>query len=122
MVIAGGTPALLTGLSGSTITVLFGMPDGSFFGPPVSIVPAFSLPDSFLTDLGTADFNGDGIPDIVYAGEYGIGAMLGKGDGTFASTYSSATTGWEVVTGDFNSDGKPDIVSVFAYASGPGVL
>jgi hypothetical protein len=102
---------------------LFGLSNGTFFGPPVSMVPVLSQPDSFITDLRTADFNGDGIPDVVYAGEYGIGAMLGKGDGAFSLSFSSSPpSGWEVATGDFNGDGKQDIVSVSAYAQGNGVL
>ncbi len=125
IVLAGGTPALLTEVPGSTITVLFALPNGTFFGPPVSIVPALAQPDSFISDLHTADFNGDGIPDLVYAGDVvGMAVMLGKGDGTFAPSFSSsASQGWEIATGDFNGDGHQDVVTVFGYVQGqPGVF
>lgn len=124
VVVAGGTPALLTEVYGSTITVLFGQPDGTFFGPALGVAPGLAQPGSFITDLRTADFNGDGILDLVYAGEYGIGAMLGKGDGTFTSSFTSPpAAGWEIATGDFDGDGNQDIVAVFASAQGkPGVL
>jgi hypothetical protein len=124
VLIAGGTPALLTGISGSTITVLFGLPDGTFFGPAVSVVPGLEQPDLFISDLHSADFNGDGIPDLVYAGSLGIGVMLGKGDGTFASSFTSAAPpGWELATGDFKGNGNQDIVTVYGYQQDqPGTL
>ena len=133
VVIAGGTPGLLIGLAGplldtglppAKIIVLFGQPDGTFFGPALSVAPGLAQANTFITDLRSADFNDDGVPDLVYAGEFGIGAMLGNGDGTFASSFSSLSPpGWEIATGDFDGDGKQDIVSAFAYAQGqPGAL
>ncbi len=89
VVIAGGTPAFLMGGYGLTINVLFGQPDGTFFGPAISISPTLAR-SADNTDLRSSDFNGDGIPDLVYAGFTGIGAMLGKGDGTFNQSYFSA--------------------------------
>ncbi len=116
VVIAGGTPALLTGLAGSTITVLFGQADGTYFGPAISIAPGLAVPNTFLTDIHEADFDGDGIPDLAYGGLSGIGAMLGKGDGTFVSSFAPASApGWYLATGDFNRDGNQDIVALFPY-------
>ena len=116
VVIAGGTPALLTGLAGSTISVLFGQPDGTYFGPAISIAPGLAMPDTFVSDLREADFNGDGIPDLAYAGSSGVGAMLGKGDGTFVPSFATASPlGWYLATGDFNRDGNRDIVALFPY-------
>jgi hypothetical protein len=67
----------------------------------------------------TADFNGDGKPDLVTVDGT---VLLGKGDGTF-----TVGTHWSlgprisvsaIATGDFNGDGKPDLVvsaSPFLY-------
>src|SRR5580700_5721723 len=118
IVIAGGTPALITGRYGSTINVLFGQPGGTWFAPAISLAPGLQVPNIFNSDLRAADFNGDGIPDIAYAGDYGVGVMLGKGDGTFSSSFATLTFesgGWYLATGDFNHDGNQDIVSLFPY-------
>ena len=66
--------------------------------------------------VAVADFNGDGIPDIVVAdqGQNAIDIFLGKGDGTFSvSTISPGANFFanEVVTGDFNGDGKADFAA-----------
>ncbi len=60
----------------------------------------------------TADFNGDGIPDLASADG---NVQLGNGDGTFKTV-----TGWTnalgfggvqfFAVGDFNGDGKPDLL------------
>ena len=63
--------------------------------------------------LATADFNGDGIPDIVVSNQADgtITVLLGKGDGTFTtkSMGGSGLDGDGVVVGDFNDDGIPDL-------------
>jgi hypothetical protein len=69
--------------------------------------------------VATADLNGDQKPDIVFAGTVdtsnntgNVTALLGKGDGTFASGVSSATPGHPrgIAFADLNSDGKPDVI------------
>jgi hypothetical protein len=74
----------------------------SFFVPP-------SYPGAGQTV--TADFNGDGKPDLIFADGT---VLLGKGDGTFTvgtplglAGLSSTTL---IATADFNGDGKPDLV------------
>jgi hypothetical protein len=122
IVFAGGTPAFMTsegnGLS-MPIDVLFAQPDGTFFGPAISYVPNIG---NYSTDVRIADFNGDGIPDLAYAGFSGVGVLLGKGDGTFGPTYASGSTtsGWYLATGDFNGDGNQDIVALLPYPPGQG--
>ncbi|WP_405493776.1 FG-GAP repeat domain-containing protein [Nocardia sp. NBC_00511] len=68
--------------------------------------------------IGTvsADFNGDGNPDIVAADFQGSGPILmtGKGDGTFnpGTRVGSPGIGYgAVAVGDLNGDGKPDIIA-----------
>jgi hypothetical protein len=71
-------------------------------------------------DLIVADFNGDGVKDILVTIESNTGAyggsvivLLGNGNGTFGSNIVTAVPGGnalkQVVTGDFNGDGILDI-------------
>ena len=58
----------------------------------------------------TADFNGDGIPDLVILGNDTISLLLGNGDGTFtAAPYPSSELPGAIAVGDFNGDGIPDL-------------
>ncbi len=64
----------------------------------------------------SADFNGDGIPDLAIANQTGntLTILLGKGDGTFtaAASPSTGTTPIALAVGDFNRDGIPDLAVV----------
>jgi VCBS repeat protein/centrosomal CEP192-like protein len=66
--------------------------------------------------ITSADFNGDGIPDVVILGSTSGGQVLsiflGGPDGSFAPRvdYSVQATGFTV--GDFNGDGKLDVIVV----------
>jgi FG-GAP-like repeat len=59
----------------------------------------------------TADFNGDGKPDLIFADGT---VLLGKGDGTFTVGTPLGLAGLSstalIATADFNGDGKPDVV------------
>ena len=69
----------------------------------------------------TADFNGDGIPDLAiissdnssYGGPFTIAVFLGNGDGTFRAGPTIQPSDMQVypcmISGDFNGDGKPDL-------------
>jgi Bacterial Ig-like domain (group 3)/FG-GAP-like repeat len=80
--------------------------------------------------VATADFNGDGSPDLAVAnsncpsfptcGPGTISIVLGNGDGTFQGPVEYSTgTGtdpYSVLVGDFNGDKKPDL-AVANYAT-----
>jgi hypothetical protein len=68
--------------------------------------------------LLTADFNGDGIPDLVILGS-GISVLLGNGNGTFtAAPNPSSDLPGAIAVGDFNGDGIPDMAVAPAFDEG----
>lgn len=75
-----------------------------FFDTPI-------YPTAFMPAVvATADFNGDGKPDLLV----GASVLLGNGDGTFQAykNYFASNENDEpftVAIGDFNNDGKPDL-------------
>ncbi len=106
-----GAPDLVCGT-----TVLLGNGDGTFHsGVPV---------DAVATDTAilTADFNRDGILDIVMQHDSGsLLIALGNGDGTFGSgiAYPVNDALYGTVAADFNGDGKIDLTS---YDSTEGLI
>jgi hypothetical protein len=84
-----------------------------------SLSPSFGSSPSVEV---TADFNGDGIPDlailstnntITYGGPFTVAVFLGNGDGTFRAGPTIQPSGLQVypymISGDFNGDGRPDL-------------
>lgn len=69
----------------------------------------------------TADFNGDGIPDVAILGSISSGQVLsiflGRPDASFGPRvdYSVQASGFTV--GDFNGDGKADVIVLDATGS-----
>jgi FG-GAP-like repeat/Abnormal spindle-like microcephaly-assoc'd, ASPM-SPD-2-Hydin/FG-GAP repeat len=66
-----------------------------------------------------ADFNGDGIPDVIsnayQTHQFEVSISLGKGDGTFSApvgVFGAATPAslLQALSGDFNGDGKTDLL------------
>ena len=95
-------------------------------------LPQYSEPETILTlyrptdlhHMVSADFNGDGWPDVVLARAfyatteiYELDILLNDGSGNlvlgtsqvFSGTVPSVTDARELVLADFNGDGRPDI-------------
>ena len=95
-------------ISGGGLDVFLGNGDGTFQGPTVY--------SSLLNWLAVADFNGDGIADVV-ATEANTGRQVvifyGNGDGTFQSpkTFATSSDPGFLVAADFNRDHQPDLVA-----------
>ena len=96
-------------------TVVQAKPAGTLTAAMGSPFAAGNLPGAIVT----ADFNGDGIPDIAALNlRYGqITVLLGNGSGGFTAAPGSpletpvtAILGGGIATGDFSGDGIPDLV------------
>jgi FG-GAP-like repeat/FG-GAP repeat len=87
-----------------------------------------------LDSIVTADFNGDGKPDLAVTEPCGtdincstyhgsVAILLGKGDGTFHIAPSPSVDQYPgaLAVGDFNGDGKPDI-AVLTYVGATVVI
>src|SRR6266566_1272414 len=114
----------IDGTSSAALHVLLGNGDGTFTPGQTVALPSdachYVVGRSCF--LSSADINGDGKPDLVFAAVgnslTGIIALLGNGDGTFGlpivSTIKVPPSNPEInlrpAVGDFNGDGKPDLV------------
>jgi hypothetical protein len=80
------------------------------------VKPGSSSSASVPRDVVTADFNGDGIPDLAIANQTSqtVDILLGNGNGTFTAAPGSpvsvpGTALVGIAVGDFNNDGNVDI-------------
>ena len=87
--------------------------DGTFTGPST---PG-SYPSHFVTSITVADFDGNGLDDVVLpiyesGNDPSVQVFYGAGAGTLSPADSYPVAGGPnlVATGDFNGDGHPDIV------------
>jgi len=98
---------------GDALVFLHGNPDGTFAAAQVLVGPL----NGTLIDV--ADYNGDGVPDLLVENQVGVGVLLGKPNLTFVpmvsyvSGASSTLPGdflpGTVAFGDFTSSGHRDI-------------
>ena len=115
VVIGTGSPMLL---SGTSLSVLFGRANQTFFGPLVSLVPGLPAPDNKIIALAAADFNHDGRPDLVSSDIEGhLNVLQGANDGSFRPVFqfdfpADIEIPYAIALKDFNQDGKLDFALV----------
>ncbi|HZJ65101.1 MAG TPA: VCBS repeat-containing protein [Kofleriaceae bacterium] len=105
---------------GISVSVLLGRPDhsGTFRKPIVSPTGATAGPYA----IAVADFNRDGVPDVVTPNFLANTAtvLLGIGDGHFEEPIDAGATGtttYGIAAGDFNGDGAPDFATCNASSN-----
>ncbi len=117
--------ALSWGYDPVRITLFRGRGDGTFESTPAGPAIPF-LPASFVT----ADFNGDGLADLVGSGAPGysnpnyIFVLVAVGDGTFEppSVETADTSPGSVGVGDFDEDGALDLAVANAASGNVSIL
>lgn len=97
----------------NTISLAYGNGKGSFDAVKGNPLPTGGIQPRSVT---AADFNGDGILDLVASnwGSNNVTILQGDGKGGFApatgSPVGAGANPWGIATIDFNGDKKPDIV------------
>ena len=116
-----GIPDLAISVSNGSpeVIILLGVGDGTFKPTATPLTGFFAL---YAPALAVADFNGDGIPDVLAAASEfgGIGTevfvFLGNGDGTLAGGNVELAAATDitpsVIAGDFNGDGHQDFALI----------
>lgn len=109
-----GAPDLAVANSGDhTLSLLLGNGDGTFRPSPQLPLQIGANP----TGIVSADFNGDGTPDLAVTDFINntVAILLNAGDGTFyqsdtAGTLATGAQPTTIATADFNGDGAADLV------------
>jgi hypothetical protein len=111
-----GYPDLAWGVStrsGPFANVPIAMNDG---GGDFSSAPRLNLGGDWVNQLQVADFNLDGLPDLVMTETGGfipsLGRIyLGQPNASFVQSQAVGLYAWGLAAGDFNSDGRPDLAA-----------
>jgi hypothetical protein len=111
LVVADSGAATTTNTVGNSVSVFLGNGDGTFILPGGTRMDfaAGTTPTSFVI----ADFNDDGIPDLIVtaSGDDAVALMLGASGGFLNAPIEVpvGTTPDSIATADFNGDGLPDV-------------
>ena len=113
----------------TSVWVLPGLGNGQFGIPVPTTMPlsaAEGWAELYLNNVSVADFNGDGVLDLVlvagnttgdgevFVNSLQLDLLLGKGDGTFGppTPIVSSLSGFIAVTADFDGDGNADLALI----------
>jgi hypothetical protein len=94
--------------------VMLGNGDGAFTTSTIYDTPPSPAYGAGAVGVAVADFNGDGIPDLVFGSSGGQLAFLqGNGDGTFQPNVwvDAGPDPAYLTVGDFDGDGLPDVAA-----------
>jgi hypothetical protein len=99
------------GNNATNISTLLGNGDGTF--GRVATYSTGQAPQGIVS----ADFNGDGKPDLATVNAYDntVSVLLGTGAGKFAQAVNYGVSGGQygaIVAADFNGDGRPDLATL----------
>lgn len=110
--------------SPNTVSVAVGNGDGTFQTPVNYTLDSQNVSTGNVISIISADFNGDGYPDIATLSNRGlVEVLLNNGHGTFPATPAYYFVGEDYNNGggqypqqlavaDFNKDGHPDLVAI----------
>jgi hypothetical protein len=113
--------------STSGVQIYLGDGTGKLTALPPSLTLPVTNPPAVPIAMSTADFNRDGILDLVVQDPVNTSVFFGAGDGTFTtgptilvggSANQGSAQGTSMVTGDFNADGIPDIAVAWNAMNG----
>ncbi len=106
----GKLDIVVTNPSDRSISILLGNGNGAFQATAPIVTGAYP---AYPYNVATADFNGDGKPDIALTNFFAptVSILIGRGDGSFAAPVDVATGARPegIVVADFNGDGRPDV-------------
>ena len=104
----------------NTVSVMKSNGDGTFGAQ--TIVSVGKGPD----DVNFADFNGDGIPDLVVSNYTSdtVNLLLGSSGGSYSvlGPFTVGNSPYSAAIGDLDQDGTPDIVVSNCFSNNAGVL